>query len=698
LSTPRRLCFVTYELHPVAPGGVGSLLAHALPLLLERGHEVVFLVDFPREAVERFRRDIIPTLPRPEACSIFSVDELVPGLKDRKLFGYTFLRRSWALYRALAELVGRVGIDFVEFFDYNGPACHAIAAKHARGEFAQQIMAVRTHLSCLMMDAPSGGTVTDLERYVMYRMEEYALKYADVRIAPSSGVAGLYAELYDLPESQFVLSPSPISAGDIHMPESTVCPEPDTILYYARLCGFKGPDEFVDACVELMRRHPEKRFRACLAGNALLRSPLGNVPYWDYLKQRIPADCAERIEYLGFIGRDELDSLLPRVICAVFPTRAETFCYGARELALAGVPLVVSDHPAFADYFDDGVNCLVWKADADVLADKIDALLVDEGLRRRISEHPRPPAEPLGDAYERDYELPVPESRKDPPKQVGAIVLDFPETGTGAATRTTESLAAAGAGPVLVLSSKEIPDAPRINLFGRMVSVSSQSPTKNGNPLAEPLPRCTAVFAAGDVVDRTYFKQASDLLGRDASVGAVGAYHRWRHCAEGLNPTRFPLDSAPETFLTLAPGGLTRCVVLHEEHAVLQARFEPRFGACAELADLWRTAEAGRRVIILHEELLAAAGIDLRNGMDALNYLTGANAMLFEFWSGEMGTRLGRFLRLGYMEREASASASERDPKVAATRTVDLVKVVARRVFRRLAPFARGKGSSKGDE
>jgi len=692
LKGPKRLCFVTYELHPVAPGGVGSLLAHALPVLLERGHEVTFLVDFPPDAVKRFRDEIIPTLSRPDACTIFSVDELAAGAKDEKRFGHVFLRKSWILCRALEELVSRVPIDFVEFFDFNGPAYHTIVAKHTRGRFARQTIAVRAHLSCLMMDSPDGAGVADLARYVMYRMEEFALEHADVVLAPSEGVAKLYGDLYDLPVSRFVPSPSPISPGDLPRTAQAPGAEPDTILYFARLWGFKGPDEFVDACAELMRKHPDRTFRACLAGTSLVHSPLGNVPYWEYLKRRIPPEFAGRIEHLGFISRDELAALLPRVICAVFPTRAETFCYGARELALAGVPVVVSDHPALADYFADGVNCLVWKADSDVLADKIEPLLVDEELRRKISENPRPPAQALGDAYERDYDLRAPNPRDDPPERVGAVVLDFPETGTGEVGRTVKSLAACGADPVLVLHSREAPGAPRIHIFGRMVSVEQPCPAGDSNPLAVVLPRAMAVLAAGDVVDKTYCTRALELFRRDASVAAVGSYHRWRHWPEGMNPTRFPLDAAPEAFLVCVPGGLTRYVVLRDVRAPLQARFQPRFGACAELAGVWQAADSGGRIVTIHEELLEAVEIDLRKGIPKLNYLSGANAAFFQFWSGRMALRLGRFMRLAYLGREASASAAEPSPKVAETRTIDLLKVVAKRVLGRvLGTFREGR-------
>ena len=50
------ICFVTYEIHPTTRGGCGVLLHHATELLLQQGHQVVFLLDIPRHEFNQFEQ------------------------------------------------------------------------------------------------------------------------------------------------------------------------------------------------------------------------------------------------------------------------------------------------------------------------------------------------------------------------------------------------------------------------------------------------------------------------------------------------------------------------------------------------------------------------------------------------------------------------------------------------------------------
>ncbi len=75
-DAPRRICFVTYELHPTTWGGCGVLLHHAAEILLRRGHEITFLLDVPPKYVAQFRDVDRLNLPSPERCRAYGVDEL----------------------------------------------------------------------------------------------------------------------------------------------------------------------------------------------------------------------------------------------------------------------------------------------------------------------------------------------------------------------------------------------------------------------------------------------------------------------------------------------------------------------------------------------------------------------------------------------------------------------------------------------
>jgi glycosyltransferase involved in cell wall biosynthesis len=88
--------------------------------------------------------------------------------------------------------------------------------------------------------------------------------------------------------------------------------------------------------------------------------------------------------FLGF--RSNVAELLPELTILAHPARQEPLGRVLLEAAAAGVAVVATDVGGTREIFPDGAAQIVPAGDAAALAGAIDALLVDETLRRRQAE------------------------------------------------------------------------------------------------------------------------------------------------------------------------------------------------------------------------------------------------------------------------------------------------------------------------
>jgi len=98
---------------------------------------------------------------------------------------------------------------------------------------------------------------------------------------------------------------------------------------------------------------------------------------------------ADRVQFLGLIPNTNVRQRMIESDIIVVPSRhqcAEGLPNTIYEALASRTPLVISDHPAFANRLQSGENCLIFRAaDASSLADRITTLLTDAALFARLS-------------------------------------------------------------------------------------------------------------------------------------------------------------------------------------------------------------------------------------------------------------------------------------------------------------------------
>ena len=98
------------------------------------------------------------------------------------------------------------------------------------------------------------------------------------------------------------------------------------------------------------------------------------------------------VTFLGFVNPDDVVKEFQNFDIAVFPSTldSESFGVAAVEAESCGTPIVVSDVGGLMESTKPGVTSLVAKkADVEDLADKINALVIDEDLRKNMGKAAR---------------------------------------------------------------------------------------------------------------------------------------------------------------------------------------------------------------------------------------------------------------------------------------------------------------------
>ncbi len=401
---PPTTCFISYEIHPTTFGGAGVLIHHAIHHLLARGHRVVLLLDIPEYFFRQFMEKDRLVFADPSRVSAARVDDLCDDFPfTQAQVPCIFQWKSARFAHALRRLREREAIDFVEGFEYCGASYYAFVerlyAEGAAAEGVGPVLAQRVHGSIEVLDLHGDGLIHDVEKLMLHAFERRAMELAEAVLFPSrTYYEEYYKDLYHLCPERVVISPPPKQP----FPKVTrrLAPgQPFSIAFIGRMFHLKGVDQLVHAAVLLMKRRPELSFTVDLMG---YDSPEGPVPgsYTAYLRTLMPQRLRDRFIFTGQQSHEQIADRLGTALFAVFPNRVESFCYALHEVYDAGVPVIVNNLPAFADFFKDGHNALVYDGTTTQLARAMERLIDDAALRQRITRPFAVAEEPLGDVYE----------------------------------------------------------------------------------------------------------------------------------------------------------------------------------------------------------------------------------------------------------------------------------------------------------
>ncbi len=605
-------------------GGCGVLLHHSARQLLSLGDEVILLLDVDGESFQRFDQVDRLALPNPQNCRAYLVSKLVQGTNlPLRAFTTYFEYKAHLFYLAARQVYKLEKPEIFEFVEYCGAGYYTLNAKIAGIDFGDSRIVVRLHNSLEMIDRYQPGNRHGLDRFIMMDMERHTLRFAESVLYPSpSYLEKIYLENYEPWFGEKVLSPPAMldypSFGD-------TAQDPDGVLFMGRLFGFKGVDSFTDAAVLYLSDPANPRRTFFYAGYDSYLPPSGRGSYKDYLLKKIPVQIRPHFIFLGQLTWAELGELLPRILFGVIPSYLKSFCYAAHELYEAGLPLIVSNIPAFEDSFRHGENALVYDGTAGDLAEKMRLLSTDANLRKRITHPYTLNREPLGDysALTKVTSWISPEPHVDLPNLLVCILVEQPEYLERTLRSLKHSLSLLGGLPGSfemplknprredgVLAQDKIPASQLILLYPQSESQKnpSASPDPNSNvqiwflgdlyvarltdgtalnPTGIKTAETLLILRSGDELDPDFLPRLSGILARQPQITFAGSWKRLGFGREQRLDT-LPLDAILEIVPFIETSPFNRFVMRTVPGRLLIDLFDPRVGRLGELAYLWQ--------------------------------------------------------------------------------------------------------------
>jgi len=410
-SKRRSVCFVTNELYPLGPGGIGRMLYNFAKYNAEMGFPAEFHFLIPKALVES----------KPDAGELLEAAfgdiatiHMCPSVQDDPTQIGRLLARSleypwtseWLFTQSFTYYLGLLAaeqrngapFDLIEFPDFGGWAQAAIEAKRAGLAFGKSQICARIH--------STQGMLYGVERYIndpghwagiMFDAERHLLAHADLVVAHDPEVAARTARFYDLERrwegrSRLEFPPVYLNIGEgvYERADRVAKPRDDRpcldFLFGSRLQPVKRPDLFIRAAILFLEGRPswEGMFRLVCSG--------WDRAYIDSLKALVPQAMRDRIVFLENARPAERLELINESIVVV-PSDYESLCLFAFEAALAGRKVILNAVcPAFGNGFrwNDGENCLLFDGSVESLRDAMERSLEWE-VSSPVAAVPDPP-------------------------------------------------------------------------------------------------------------------------------------------------------------------------------------------------------------------------------------------------------------------------------------------------------------------
>jgi glycosyltransferase involved in cell wall biosynthesis len=282
-----------------------------------------------------------------------------------------FTRRA---FREVRNLLEREGVDVVQF---HGGVVSPLAYVGARSAQRAGIPTVVT-VHCMWDYATPVFSL--LNRTTGWGRWPVVLSaVSEVAAAPIRRMARGGPEVMVLPNgidnAAWVVDPVP------HDPEVV------TFVSVMRLAPRKRPMNLLRMFHEAVGRLP--------AGRGARLVVIGDGPELPQMEKFIRTHgLTDDVDLVGRRNREEIRTIFARADVFVAPANLESFGIAALEARCAGLPVVAKERTGIREFVTHGREGLLAADDADMV-DQLELVVVDDDLRRRMTEHNRSTPSPV---------------------------------------------------------------------------------------------------------------------------------------------------------------------------------------------------------------------------------------------------------------------------------------------------------------
>lgn len=603
-----RFCFVTFEFHPVTPGGCGVFIYNASIALLEAGHSVHLLIDIDDSSMQRLQSHPLAAA-YPEKLQFHQLSTCGAPCHPSTAFRSVFEWSSHRFNEGAKQLDRQFRFDFIEWFDYCGIAYYATREKMAGTAYRNSLLAVRLHSTLEVMDANDGTVALDAGRFIAYAMEHTAIADCDLLLSNGRNCFDMgFSKFYPATAKHIVHFPPPLFDFPETPPENAVetCTGgPVVFLFYGRLYALKGADLLIEAGLQVLDKRPDLPLEFHFVGYDSNQPPTGSGTYQSYLESKIPDRHRDKFAFHGQRRWHELGEMLARTSCAVFPCYFDSFCYAAHELDACRIPLLLSRIPTFLEFFPDREEIRFFDLTVVSLATAI-AEFAETPRKNPGRERPRGG---FGRNLAPDYEASLGQWRAatgkgNTPSHIDLVVIRLGDKNFG--TTRTSGIVADGATGVRILNVRPTAKvtANTVWFLGRLCEIYSDS----GEAVAARSVRLGTHLLVCRSSDRISGKFLDTCLAAFRNNPDIGFAGTWLESAdEAGQPVidSFALDALHPVTPWFERDVLSRHVLRTVPGTLLADLFDYRLGKLGEAGYLQTLEDGGARGLTVPQALLA---------------------------------------------------------------------------------------------
>lgn len=357
------IVFVSHEYaHPQLPnaGGIGHFLAEYTKLLVEKGHEVT-VFGYSDASLETEYNGV---------KLFFKKTTMTPlHILLERIFHKLGWSRSLIPFHAKDRfrLAQRVDyfcehnhVDIIELNDYLGD-----------GAFLKNSIpkVIRIHGAYKLLAEDLGFRVNKSFEY----FEEEQVKLVQNYIGVSQFSADRFKALFNISTPIHTVY-NGVNTNGIYR---KAFPEVSRMFYFGTLSHAKGTDRLIEIFNDLAIRFPNMEF--VIAGKT-------EEYYKQEVEPKFNQEVKSRIQFLGFISKEEIEKQIDKSTYIIFPSRLENFSVALLEAMSRGRVCFAWDIPSFNEIIEDRENGYILK-DLGQVAQHIENLETDKMLRFQVSEN-----------------------------------------------------------------------------------------------------------------------------------------------------------------------------------------------------------------------------------------------------------------------------------------------------------------------
>jgi len=367
-----KLVFVTFELSPFTPGGIGRVIHNILKSMnaSDRARSIVMLAG-PKVDKSVFAA-IFPDVQL--VCLDPDADDRQPGMGRHHppRWAYSASENHWisaVVCRALQQIALTEDLDYVEFPDWGALGFVTIQENRINGFLKSGTVAVRIHSAHTMLLKHEAYQISQHD-CVLMDMERKCLRDCDLIVGQLAPVAEATREVFGFSveewQPRLAIHAPPVLLDSRKPVEVSIVPHQDTpIMFGSKVQRFKRPDLFVRAANRLLANVPENKTSFIMAAHRF------DAEYNSYIDRLVGPHLRQRLAANPLPNSEAREAVISRSVFVV-PSDFESFSLAAYEASLLGAIVILNGtNPAFGPDtpWKHAINCLKFDGTVDGLAD-----------------------------------------------------------------------------------------------------------------------------------------------------------------------------------------------------------------------------------------------------------------------------------------------------------------------------------------